>query len=94
MVDLRKKGLPENANFLHYSPYRLAEIAAAVHEHNKKGDAGIHLIDMTPLKYGFGENSTATQFAPDGCHPTVFGNAMLGAFIAAKAQKFLSRPLY
>jgi lysophospholipase L1-like esterase len=71
--------------------WHVREVASAVEEHNAKGDSKIHLIDMAPLQYGFSDKNTATQFAPDGCHPTVYGNAMLGSFIAAKAQKILSR---
>jgi lysophospholipase L1-like esterase len=66
------------------------EIIEAVAARNKAGDANVHLIDTAPLKSYFSVKNP-TQLAPDGVHPSVFGNAMLGAFIAAETQKILSR---
>ena len=47
--------------------------------------------DLSPLKAGFRAADVATSLAGDGVHPTLYGNAMLGAFIAVEAQKVLSR---
>ena len=46
---------------------------------------------MRPRRGGFGDKNAATQLAPDGAHPSVYGNAMLAALIAVEAQKILSR---
>ncbi len=67
------------------------EVAAAVAERNRAGDARVYLIDTAPRQGGFGEKNVATQLAPDGCHPSVYGNAMLGALISVEAQKILSQ---
>ncbi len=67
------------------------EVAAAVAARNNVGDARVYLVDTTPLQGGFGDKNVATQYAPDGCHPTVYGNAMLGALISSEVQKVLSR---
>ncbi len=66
------------------------EIAQAVAARSKAGDSRVFLIDPAPLKSAFGVKG-ATQLAPDGVHPSVHGNAMLGALIAVEAQKILSR---
>lgn len=65
------------------------EIAALVDELRRAGDQQVFLIDTAPLKSGYGLKG-ATEFAEDGVHPSVYGNAMLGAFIAAGAQQHLS----
>ncbi len=65
------------------------EVAAAVADRNQAGDARVYLIDTAPCQGGFGEKNSATQLAPDGCHPSVYGNAMLGTLIAVEAQKIL-----
>ncbi len=67
------------------------EIQAAVTARKTAGDQEVHLIDTAPLKAGFRAADTATSLAGDGVHPTLYGNAMLGAFIAVEAQKVLSR---
>jgi hypothetical protein len=67
------------------------EVAAAVASRNSAGDRRVFVIDTTPRRGGFGDKNAATQLAPDGCHPSVYGNAMLGALIAVEAQKVLSR---
>jgi hypothetical protein len=69
------------------------EIAAAVAARNRQADQKVYLIDTAPLKGGFDERGGASQLAPDGCHPSVYGNALLGALTAAEAQKILSVPL-
>lgn len=66
------------------------EIAEAVAARNQANDRNVFLIDTAPLKTSFGIKG-ATQLAPDGVHPSVQGNAVLGAFIAIEAQKILSR---
>jgi hypothetical protein len=65
------------------------EIAAAVSARNQAGDARVYLIDTTPLTPGY--NRGSSQYADDGCHPSVYGNAVLGAFVAVEAQKILDR---
>lgn len=66
------------------------EIADVVAARNKAGDNNVFLIDLASLRNGFGVKG-ATQFADDGVHPSVFGSAVLGAVIAAEAQKVLSQ---
>ena len=66
------------------------EIAGAVAPRKGAGDVRVFLIDTAPLKAGFGTKG-ATQLAADGVHPGLYGNAMLGALIAAEAQKALCR---
>ena len=67
------------------------EVAAAVASRNSAGDGRVHLIGTTPRRGGFGDKNAATQLAPDGCHPSVYGNAMLAALISVEAQKVLGR---
>lgn len=74
------------------------EISVAVKARQDAGDHSVYLIDTAPLKDGFtpivvapatnkyGVRVAATQLAVDGVHPSVFGNAMLGALIAAEAS--------
>jgi len=64
------------------------EIAALVAGRNQAGDKRVFLIDTAPLQAGFNIKG-ATQYAADGVHPSVYGNAVLGALIAAEAQKAL-----
>jgi hypothetical protein len=66
------------------------EIAAMVAECNQGDDGRVFLIDTTPLKTGYSTQG-ATEFAADGVHPSVYGNATLGALIAVEAQKQLDR---
>jgi lysophospholipase L1-like esterase len=65
------------------------EIKAAVVARNKAGDRRVHLIDTTRVRSGFRVNTGATQYAFDGVHPSVFGQAVLGALIVAEAQQAL-----
>jgi lysophospholipase L1-like esterase len=62
------------------------EIQAAVASRNKAGDAKVDRIDTSALKDGF-DPKLPTRFAYDGVHPSMYGNAILGASIAAQAQK-------
>ena len=70
--------------------WHTAEISSAVAARQKAGDLKVHLIDTAPLKSGY-TASSATQFAADGVHPSVYGNAMFGALVAVEAQKILSK---
>jgi lysophospholipase L1-like esterase len=75
------------------------EISEAVEARESSGDRRVYLIDTAPLKDGFtpivvspesrmySVQVTATQLASDGVHPSVFGNAMLGALIAAEVSR-------
>jgi len=69
--------------------WHATEIAAAV-ARRKAEDHSVHFIDTAPLKDKFGV-AGATQLALDGVHPSVYGNAMLGALIAAEVIKQLRR---
>lgn len=60
------------------------EIRAAVSARQMSGDERVHLIDLAPLQMDF--RPEARKFAYDGCHPTLLGHAILGAFIAAETQ--------
>ena len=71
--------------------WHASEIHAAVTARERAGDQEVHLIDTAPLKAGFRAADVATSLAGDGVHPTLYGNAMLGAFIAVEAQKVISR---
>jgi hypothetical protein len=51
----------------------------------------VHLIDTAPLREAFRAGQGATSLAYDGVHPSVYGNALLGALIAVEAQKVISR---
>ena len=87
-----RKACP-NARFFCVTPplgWHASEWAAAVQARRQAGDARVHLIDTAPLKEGFAPQG-ATQYAPDGVHPSVYGNAVLGAFVAVQAQKILSQ---
>ena len=70
--------------------WHVAEIAAAVAARQTAGDPKVFLIDTAPLKSGYAASS-ATQFAPDGVHPSIYGNAILGALVAVEAQKIISK---
>jgi lysophospholipase L1-like esterase len=91
LADVRK-ACPNTKIFCVIPPlgWHAEEIAAAVATRNKAGDRNVFLIDTAPLKSLF-TTTGATQLAEDGVHPSVFGNAMLGALIAAEAQKTLCR---
>jgi lysophospholipase L1-like esterase len=66
------------------------DIATAVAARNKENDHNVYVIDTAPLKSLFGTKG-GTQLASDGAHPSVHGNAMLGALVAVEVQKILSR---
>jgi hypothetical protein len=51
----------------------------------------VHLIDVTSLLDGYSDKNVATKYATDGCHPTVYGNAVLGALVAAQAEKAIGQ---
>ena len=70
--------------------WQAADIRDAVAARNNAGDTKVHLIDTSPLWSSFSTKGP-TQLAPDGVHPSVFGNAALGALIAVEVQKMLSR---
>ena len=86
-----RKACPHAAIFCVVPPFgwHLEEITEVVADRNKGGDRRVFLIDTAPLKDGFNPKGAA-QLASDGAHPSVYGNAMLGALIAGEAQKILS----
>jgi lysophospholipase L1-like esterase len=65
-------------------------VADAVAARNKDGDRNVFLIDTAPIQSGFGLKGPS-QLACDGVHPSVYGNAVLGAFIAAEVLKIISQ---
>jgi len=87
-----RKACPRTRIFCVVPPlgWHAEEIAGAVAARNQAGDLRVFLIDTAPLKAGFSAKG-ATRLAPDGAHPSVYGNAMLGALIAVETQKILSR---
>jgi hypothetical protein len=91
LADVRK-ACPHAAIFCVVPPlgWHADEITSAVATRNKAGDRNVFLIDTAPLKSLFTTSGT-TQLADDGVHPSVFGNAMLGALITAEVQKVLCR---
>ena len=86
-----RKACPRSLCFCVVPPlgWHASEIAAAVAARNRAGDRGVYLIDTAPLKAAFHE-SQGTHLAPDGVHPSVYGNAMLATLIAVEVQKILS----
>ena len=71
--------------------WHLAEIQAAVDARNRAGDGRVHVIDTAPLKDGFDTRNRPSRLAHDGCHPSLYGSALLGALVAAEVQKVESR---
>jgi len=67
-----------------------AEVGSAVSARNQAGDPNVHLVDTAPLERAFRPGRGATRLAHDGVHPSVYGQAMLGALIAVDVQKVLS----
>jgi lysophospholipase L1-like esterase len=63
-----------------------ADITAAFKRHRKAGDRRIHLISTAPLQSKFGI-AGPTELAPDGVHPSVYGNAMLAALIVSEVSR-------
>lgn len=66
------------------------EIAAAVTSRRSEGDKRVHLISTAALAAEYRVGQGATRAAFDGVHPTVFGQAQLGALIASQAQHALT----
>jgi lysophospholipase L1-like esterase len=87
-----RKACPHAAIFCIAPPlgWHAQEIADAVAARKKAGDGNVYFIDTATLKDQFGLKG-ATQLAEDGVHPSVYGNAMLAALIAAEAGKSLSQ---
>ncbi len=87
-----RKAAPHAAIFCVTPPlgWHAGEVAAAVAARNQEGDKNVHLIDTAPFKEKFA-SKRATQLAPDGVHPSLYGNAILGALIASEAQKVLCK---
>jgi hypothetical protein len=83
-----RKACPRSLCFCVVPPlgWHVAEIAAAVAARHAAGDSRVFLIDTAPLKTAFHE-SHGTQLAPDGVHPSVYGNALLATLIAAEAAR-------
>jgi hypothetical protein len=83
---------PTSRIFCIVSPlgYHANEIGAAVAARNKSGDPRVYLVDTAPLRDAF-RPGIPTQLAYDGVHPSVYGQAMLGALVAVEIQKVLSR---
>jgi lysophospholipase L1-like esterase len=69
--------------------WHAGELARVVSIAHDRGDRRVHLLDTAPLRHLFKVN-VPTQIACDGVHPHGYGNALLGAFIAAEAQKAIS----
>ncbi|MCL5097410.1 MAG: GDSL-type esterase/lipase family protein [Candidatus Omnitrophica bacterium] len=67
------------------------EIAAAVAARRRAGDPRVCLIKTAPLQDGFRVGKGPTALAYDGVHPSVYGNALLGALIAVESQKTIAR---
>jgi lysophospholipase L1-like esterase len=65
------------------------KIAEAVQARQRDGDSRVHCIDTAPLRSGFAEGRP-TRLAHDGVHPSIHGNALLGALIVAEVEKALS----
>lgn len=84
-----RKACPHTQIFCVTPPlgWHSAEIAAAAAARRQAGDAQVHVVDTAPLSPGYGTKNTATQYAVDGCHPSVYGNAVLAAFVTAQAER-------
>jgi len=70
--------------------WHAAEVQAAVATRNAAGDGKVHLIDTAPIRAGVRPGNKATILAYDGVHPSLYGNALLGALIAVEVQKALN----
>jgi lysophospholipase L1-like esterase len=88
-----RKSCPNASIFCITPPlgWHASEILAAVKARNSASDKKVYVIDTTPLKAGFKAGNGATTLAGDGVHPSQYGHAMLGAFIAIETQKVLNR---
>jgi len=69
--------------------WHLAEIQAAVAARTRAGDGRVHVIDTAPLKDGFDTRNRPSRLAHDGCHPSLYGSALLAALVAIEVQKIL-----
>ena len=67
------------------------EISAAVEFRKREGDDRIYLIDTVPLRDGFDPENRPSKYAYDGCHPSLYGSALLTTLITAEVQKILDR---
>jgi lysophospholipase L1-like esterase len=72
--------------------WHFKEIQTAVTVRNQAGDRSVYLIDTAPLKDGFDPENQPSRYAYDGCHPSLYGNAMLASLITAEVQKINSSP--
>jgi len=88
-----RKSCPSSTVFCIIPPFgwHCEEIQAAVSSRNKEGDSKVYLIDTAPLKSGFDPENKPSRLAYDGCHPSLYGNALLAALIAVEAQKIIDR---
>ncbi len=68
------------------------EIRAAALSRNQADDRRVHVIDTPSLNSTITAHTGATQFACDGVHPTIHGQALFAANIVAQAQRFLNEP--
>jgi hypothetical protein len=86
-----RKACPNAAIFCVVPPlgWHAKEIAEVVAARNTAGDKRVFVIDAVSLRDMWSLKG-ATPLAFDGVHPSVYGNAMLGAVIAAEAQKALA----
>jgi lysophospholipase L1-like esterase len=67
-----------------------AELAGLVGRLHAAGERRICLIDCPHLQAGASARGFPTSMAFDGCHPTLYGEALFGAAIAVQASRFLA----
>jgi lysophospholipase L1-like esterase len=67
------------------------EVESAVAARRQAGDSNVHLINATSIRSQFRVNTGATTLGYDGVHPSMYGNAILGAVIAVQAQRALDQ---
>lgn len=63
------------------------EIRAAVTARSLAGDSAVHLIDIPALNSTITAHTGATQLTYDGVHPSIQGEGLFGACVAAQAQQ-------
>ena len=82
-----RKAAPHTAIFCVVPPlgWHAAEVSAAVAARNKADDSNVYLIDTARFKEGY-NGWHATEFAPDGVHPSEYGNALLAALISSERR--------
>jgi lysophospholipase L1-like esterase len=70
------------------------EVHQVVQTCNHAGNARVHLIDIPWLASTITvRDGVTTQLAPgDGVHPSLYGQAMLGACVVAQAQRAIDKP--